>query len=128
MALKRVRNHAGIAAQAHAAQRARDDHRREQRRGRNLRVAGGERQAAAGDRTQRQLALGTDVPDVRAIADGQPGCNQHQRARLEQQFPDAVARRDGLEEESAECGDGVLAESLEDDEADDQRGQRRQQG
>ena len=45
-----------------------------------------QRDAAAGDRAERELAFGADVPDVRAKADREAERDQHQRRRLQQQL------------------------------------------
>ena len=63
-----------------------------------------------------ELALGADVPDVGAKADGEADGDQHQRRRLEQELGDAVDPH-RAQEEDAEALDRILAERGEDDRA-----------
>ena len=73
-----------------------------------------ERNAAAGDRADDELALGADVPDVGAKADRQPHRDQHQRRRLEQQLADAVEiARSGSTKKRGAPANGFLPSSRE---------------
>ena len=52
---------------------------------------GGERHAAAGDGAHGELALGADVPDIGAEADGEADRDHDQRRRLHAELGQAVA-------------------------------------
>jgi hypothetical protein len=47
-----------------------------------------DRDQRPGDRPDRQLALGADVPDVGHVADGKAGAHQDQRGRLDDELFD----------------------------------------
>ena len=104
-----------------AAEDAREHHQRQHER--RLAAVQRERDAAAGDRAQRELAFGADVPDVGAVAGREPRRDQHQRRRLEQELADAVERVDRLHEERVERVERVLPHRGEQHEADRDRRQ-----
>jgi hypothetical protein len=96
-----------------AADRARDDHRRQQQR--SLAAEEGQREAAGRDPAHDELALGADVPHIGAKTDGQPDRDQHQRRRLQEQLRDRIRILQRIQEEDGEAFERILAERREDD-------------
>jgi hypothetical protein len=99
----------------HAAERAGQQHQRQQP-GAALAVEG-KRHAAAGDGAQGKLALGADVPDIGAEADGKADGAQNQRRGLDRQFRQPVLGRDRLHEKGMKRRQRIESQQGEQDDA-----------
>jgi hypothetical protein len=86
-----------------------------------------ERHAAAANGTQRQLAFGTDVPDIGRESQCQPQAAQRQRRRLEQQLPPPINRIQRLNEKHEKRIHRLLAEKGKDHETGREHRRRRNQ-
>ena len=101
-----------------AADRAGDDHRRQQHCARAALEV--QRDPAAGNGARDELPLGADVPDVCAESDGKADRDQRQRRCLEQKLGDAVRVLERAQKEDAEAFERIRAERREDGEAGDE--------
>ena len=123
--MEAVAQQRGDAGPGHAARDAREQH-----GGRHPGAAAGpgeQRDAAAGQRAEHELALGADVPDVGTEADRQPETDQQQRRCLEQQLADRVGRAQRLPEEDLQALERVLAQQREQRHPHQHRDGQRQQ-
>ncbi len=111
----RVERAAGNAHQKHQRQ----DHRR-------MPLGIENRQDRARDRPDRELALGADIPVVRAVTDRKPDRDQDQRCGLDGQFMQRPDFQKRLDKETVERRARVLAERPEQDRPADQCQHQRQ--
>ena len=86
-----------------------------------------QRDAAGADRAQDELAFGTDVPHIGAVADREANADQHQRRGLEQELGHAVQIVHRVDEINRERKQRVLAEQREHRQAAGDRQRHRDQ-